>query len=315
MNYEKEQIKITETKLENVINRTQKEDNGKQADKYPLGDEETNMEIEIYNELKRKRMEDLDTSLETIEIRDDSDDTFVEPKKPLQRKQKKKMKASTPRNSQSDSETPGNSRSNSPVKTLVKTSNGAIVVEGKHEEKQDEHGFVSRQFTRRYVLPKDVEIENITSSLSSDGVLTISVPKKLATLDPRRSQVKCASFRSRSPFSGVLSVPNPSGTETQSRKRGHEKDADETGEMEEEKEEEEEEEEEEEVVEEESSGAEASITAFPVRKAPNPSRCSFHPPSLREVVAASMRLQRYILHHGDQSRFVHFLELICKGTC
>ncbi|XP_018916236.1 protein lethal(2)essential for life [Bemisia tabaci] len=65
-----------------------------------------------------------------------------------------------------------------PNEIVVKTSNGAIVVEGKHEEKQDEHGFVSRQFTRRYVLPKDVEIENITSSLSSDGVLTISVPKK-----------------------------------------------------------------------------------------------------------------------------------------
>ncbi|XP_008486790.1 protein lethal(2)essential for life-like [Diaphorina citri] len=60
----------------------------------------------------------------------------------------------------------------------IKTVDGFILVEGKHEEKEDEHGFISRQFKRRYLLPKDVEIEKVTSSLSSDGVLTITAPKR-----------------------------------------------------------------------------------------------------------------------------------------
>jgi crystallin alpha B len=52
-------------------------------------------------------------------------------------------------------------------------------VEGKHEEKQDEHGYVSRHFVRRYILPSDIEVNNIVSSLSSDGVLTVTAPKKV----------------------------------------------------------------------------------------------------------------------------------------
>lgn len=68
----------------------------------------------------------------------------------------------------------------------MKIADGSIIVEGKHEEKQDEHGFVSRQFSRRYVPPsKDIDIDNIVSSLSSDGVLTISVPKKVFIITQR----------------------------------------------------------------------------------------------------------------------------------
>lgn len=66
-----------------------------------------------------------------------------------------------------------------PGEISVKTSEGAVIVEGKHEEKQDEHGYISRHFKRRYVLPKDVDIEKVVSSLSSDGILTVSVPKKV----------------------------------------------------------------------------------------------------------------------------------------
>ncbi|XP_060876256.1 protein lethal(2)essential for life [Metopolophium dirhodum] len=74
-----------------------------------------------------------------------------------------------------------------PGEITVKTSEGAIIVEGKHEEKQDEHGFISRQFKRRYLLPKDVDIEQIVSSLSSDGILTVSVPKKETQVTGERS--------------------------------------------------------------------------------------------------------------------------------
>ncbi|XP_025830906.1 protein lethal(2)essential for life [Agrilus planipennis] len=65
-----------------------------------------------------------------------------------------------------------------PNEITVKTSGNSIVVEGKHDEKQDEHGFVSRHFVRRYVLPEDHDINDVVSSLSSDGVLTVTAPKR-----------------------------------------------------------------------------------------------------------------------------------------
>ncbi|XP_015793008.1 alpha-crystallin A chain [Tetranychus urticae] len=57
--------------------------------------------------------------------------------------------------------------------------NKSITIEGNHEEKQDDHGFISRHFVRRYVLPRNCEVDKIASSLSSNGVLSISAPKKV----------------------------------------------------------------------------------------------------------------------------------------
>lgn len=56
------------------------------------------------------------------------------------------------------------------------TGDNVLTIEGKHEEKQDEHGFISRHFVRRYVLPKTCDMGKIESKLSSDGVLTITAP-------------------------------------------------------------------------------------------------------------------------------------------
>ncbi|GJQ72447.1 hypothetical protein Trydic_g3523 [Trypoxylus dichotomus] len=61
--------------------------------------------------------------------------------------------------------------------TVKITGDNTITVEGKHEEKEDEHGYISRQFVRKYVVPKGHDIQNIQSKLSSDGVLSIIVPK------------------------------------------------------------------------------------------------------------------------------------------
>ncbi|XP_067120570.1 protein lethal(2)essential for life-like [Centruroides vittatus] len=70
----------------------------------------------------------------------------------------------------------------SPEDITVKTVDNCVVIHGKHEEKVDQHGFVSREFTRRYILPKEVEPEKVTSSLSHDGVLTVEAPKKCVDL-------------------------------------------------------------------------------------------------------------------------------------
>ncbi|CAD7082739.1 unnamed protein product [Hermetia illucens] len=64
-----------------------------------------------------------------------------------------------------------------PNEITVKTVDNMVVVEGKHEERQDEHGYISRHFVRKYALPKGYDPKEVVSALSSDGVLTIKAPK------------------------------------------------------------------------------------------------------------------------------------------
>nr|XP_031836020.1 protein lethal(2)essential for life-like [Nomia melanderi] len=70
-----------------------------------------------------------------------------------------------------------------PEEMTITVSGNNVIVEGKHEEKQDEHGWISRQFSRKYLIPEQCNIDELKSSLSSDGVLTITAPRK--DLDPK----------------------------------------------------------------------------------------------------------------------------------
>ncbi|CAG9581967.1 unnamed protein product [Danaus chrysippus] len=63
-----------------------------------------------------------------------------------------------------------------PEEISVKTADGFLIVEAKHEK--DEHGFISRSFSRRYPLPEGVLDDSVVSKLSSDGVLSITAPLK-----------------------------------------------------------------------------------------------------------------------------------------
>ncbi|XP_046751733.1 protein lethal(2)essential for life-like [Diprion similis] len=65
-----------------------------------------------------------------------------------------------------------------PDEINVKVVDKCVVVEAKHEEKRDEHGWVSRQFERRYLIPDQCNVDEVSSSLSSDGILTITAPRK-----------------------------------------------------------------------------------------------------------------------------------------
>lgn len=64
-----------------------------------------------------------------------------------------------------------------PDELSVKTVDESVVVEGRHEEKEDKHGYISRHFKRRYVIPAGYDLEHVYSTLSSDGVLTVRAPK------------------------------------------------------------------------------------------------------------------------------------------
>ncbi|KAJ8920349.1 hypothetical protein NQ315_012011 [Exocentrus adspersus] len=62
--------------------------------------------------------------------------------------------------------------------TVKVTDNNTITVEGKHEEQKDDHGWISRHFVRKYVLPDNCDINKVQSKMSSDGVLSVIAPKK-----------------------------------------------------------------------------------------------------------------------------------------
>ncbi|XP_032901856.1 heat shock protein beta-1 [Amblyraja radiata] len=60
-----------------------------------------------------------------------------------------------------------------PEEITVKTKDGYVEIDGKHEERQDEHGFISRCFTRKYLLPQGIDPGIVSSALSPTGVLTV----------------------------------------------------------------------------------------------------------------------------------------------
>ncbi|XP_071088156.1 alpha-crystallin B chain-like [Haliotis cracherodii] len=53
-----------------------------------------------------------------------------------------------------------------------------LVISGKHEARADDHGFVSREFTREFLLPENVDTESMTSRLTEDGFLLIEAKMK-----------------------------------------------------------------------------------------------------------------------------------------
>ncbi|XP_058835625.1 protein lethal(2)essential for life-like [Topomyia yanbarensis] len=103
----------------------------------------------------------------------------------------------------------------SPEEITVKATDKAIVVEGKHEEKQDEHGFIERHFVRRYMLPAGHDQNNIVSSLSSDGILTITAPKK--AIPPPAEEKTIPIVRTGQP---MKKLPEKSAEKTESLENG-----------------------------------------------------------------------------------------------
>ena len=66
-----------------------------------------------------------------------------------------------------------------PDEIKVNVHGNVLTVEAKHEEK-GANNFVARQFCRKYTLPEGCESVKVNSNLSSDGILMVTAPKKLA---------------------------------------------------------------------------------------------------------------------------------------
>ncbi|XP_059175601.1 heat shock protein Hsp-12.2-like [Physella acuta] len=64
-----------------------------------------------------------------------------------------------------------------PEEIKITSDNQRITIHAKHEEKQDGHGFVSREITRVFKIPEDVDARSVTSTITYNGILNIKAIK------------------------------------------------------------------------------------------------------------------------------------------
>uniref|UniRef100_A0AAR2LBH7 Alpha-crystallin B chain n=1 Tax=Pygocentrus nattereri TaxID=42514 RepID=A0AAR2LBH7_PYGNA len=79
----------------------------------------------------------------------------------------------------------------SPEELSVKVNDEYVEIHGKHEDRQDEHGYVAREFFRKYKMPSGVDPGAFTSCLSFEGVMCISAPRNLQDIPERSIPITC----------------------------------------------------------------------------------------------------------------------------
>ncbi|XP_018584006.1 alpha-crystallin A chain-like [Scleropages formosus] len=93
----------------------------------------------------------------------------------------------------------------SPDELSVKVLDDCVEIHGKHGERQDDHGFIAREFHRRYRLPPNVDQTAITCTLSYDGLLTLCVPRVSSATDSNRGDRSIPITREDKPNSAASS--------------------------------------------------------------------------------------------------------------
>ncbi|XP_078264957.1 alpha-crystallin A chain [Rhinoraja longicauda] len=76
----------------------------------------------------------------------------------------------------------------SPEELTVKIVDDFVNIHGKHLERQEDHGWVSREFHRSYRLPRSLDPSAFTCSLSSDGFLSLCCPRLHTADDPQQNE-------------------------------------------------------------------------------------------------------------------------------
>jgi HSP20 family molecular chaperone IbpA len=60
----------------------------------------------------------------------------------------------------------------------VKLVDRNLVIHAEHKEKPDEHGHISRNIKRSYILPRNTDFDNLSATFSDDGSLVVCAQKK-----------------------------------------------------------------------------------------------------------------------------------------
>lgn len=77
-----------------------------------------------------------------------------------------------------------------PDEISIRTVDNLLEVTAQHPQKADRHGFISREFTRTYILPLDVDALLVKATLSHDGILSIEVPRTGKEMKAKINEVK-----------------------------------------------------------------------------------------------------------------------------
>ncbi|XP_069897036.1 heat shock protein beta-3 [Dipodomys merriami] len=68
-----------------------------------------------------------------------------------------------------------------PEDIIIQTFEGWLLIKAQHGTRMDEHGFISRTFTRQYKLPDGVETKDLSAVLCHDGILVVEVKDSFGT--------------------------------------------------------------------------------------------------------------------------------------
>ncbi|XP_076971281.1 heat shock protein beta-3 [Tamandua tetradactyla] len=68
-----------------------------------------------------------------------------------------------------------------PEDIIIQTFEGWLLIKAQHGNRMDEHGFISRSFTRQYKLPDGVETKDLSAILCHDGILVVEIKDRVGT--------------------------------------------------------------------------------------------------------------------------------------
>ncbi|XP_020027589.2 heat shock protein beta-3 [Castor canadensis] len=68
-----------------------------------------------------------------------------------------------------------------PEDIIIQAFEGWLLIKAQHGTRMDEHGFISRSFTRQYKLPDGIETKDLSAVFCHDGILVVEVKGPLGT--------------------------------------------------------------------------------------------------------------------------------------
>ncbi|XP_045474104.1 alpha-crystallin B chain-like [Harmonia axyridis] len=92
-----------------------------------------------------------------------------------------------------------------PVHLTLRVEHGnTLVMEGVHEEGNDDHGSIVRHFSRREIIPETCDASKMRTELLRDGLLIVTIPKRKVE---RQNSAESSSSNPLSPTKRVKDVP------------------------------------------------------------------------------------------------------------